>query len=821
MRQLYATLLLAFCCAPLAALYGQSTTRQFSAKKYTIRGYMRDSLSTESLIGATLYNRSDMLGTSSNQYGFYSLTLPEGWVDLVYSYVGYATQEHSFMLDRDTVLDVTMVGSLALEEVVVTARKSDRIQDRTQMSALSVPIAQVKAAPALLGEVDVLKVLQLMPGIQSGGEGSSGLYVRGGGPDQNLILLDGVPVYNASHLFGFFSVFNADAINNIELLKGGFPARHGGRVSSVIDISMKEGNIQQFHGEGSIGVVASRLTLEGPILKDRSSFIVSARRTYVDLLARPFIAAANTGSSQEITPGYYFYDINAKINHRISANDRIYLSAYMGDDKFYVESEDKDDDYYVTQSKSDMGLTWGNITGAFRWNHIFTNQLFGNTTLTYSRYRMDIYMKQWEKNSYENTEQYFGMDYLSGIEDWSGRVAFDYMPSPNHYIRFGGVFTHHTFNPGAIGVKATIDEMIPSFDFGGEKTRTQEYSLYAEDDVRLSDYLKVNGGLRWSAFGVRGKFYHALQPRLSARYLLTDELSVKAAYSRMAQYVHLLTNSNLGMPTDLWVPTTDVLRPQRSNQVAAGLACNFRSEYELSLESYYKTMSNVIEYKEGASVFDVHSQWEDKVLQGEGRSYGVEFFAQKKTGSITGWIGYTLSWSDRQFDALNNGKRFSYKYDRRHDVSVAVMKKFGKRVEASGTWVFGSGSCATIPVGIFNVIDPIYPSEEIGTGQVSVTEYSERNAYRMEPYHRLDLSVSLIKKKQLYERRWIFGVFNAYNRRNPYFVSVEKNSRYSYMPVDYYSSVLQQYDSGEQTRYRYRQVSLFPIIPSVSYQFKF
>ncbi|MDR1343408.1 MAG: TonB-dependent receptor [Prevotellaceae bacterium] len=805
MCKIYAVLLL-FCGVPFA-LCAQSAERQLTAQKYTISGYMRDSFSSENLIGATLYNRSDRLGTSSNQYGFYSLTLPAGPVELVYSYVGYATQIRSFVLDRDVVVDVDMVSSALLEEVVVTTRKSDQIQDRTQMSALHIPIAQVKAIPALLGEVDVLKALQLMPGIQSGGEGSSGLYVRGGGPDQNLILLDGVPVYNASHLFGFFSVFNADAINNIELLKGGFPARHGGRVSSVIDISMKEGNMQRFHGEGSIGIVASRLTLEGPIFKDRTSFIVSARRTYIDLLARPFIASANATADQTVMPGYYFYDVNAKINHRISSNDRIYLSAYMGDDKFYVESEDKDDEYSAstTKTKSDVGLAWGNITGAFRWNHVFTNQLFGNTTLTYSRYRMNIYMKQWEKSPMENTEEYFGMDYLSGIEDWSGQMAFDYLPSPNHYIRFGGNFTFHTFNPGSIGVTA---EAIP-VDFGGKKTRTQEYSLYAEDDIRLTDRLKANAGLRWSMFSVRGESYHAPQPRLSARYLLTDDLSAKAAYSRMAQYVHLLTNSNLGMPTDLWVPTTDMLRPQYSDQVAAGLACNFRSEYELSLEGYYKTMSNVIEYKEGASVFDVHSQWEDKVLQGEGRSYGMEFFAQKKTGSFTGWIGYTLSWSDRQFEALNHGKRFSYKYDRRHDISIVLMQKFGKRVEVSGTWVFGSGSCVTIPVGIFDATDPIYPDV-----QEDVTAYSERNGYRMAPYHRLDLSISLIKKKRLYERRWIFGVFNAYNRRNPYYISATKDNRYGV--TDFFAP-----DTGEQTRYRYMQVSLFPIIPSISYQFKF
>lgn len=804
MYRLYAILPLTFAAAfvPL-----QSTAQRAPAQKYTISGYMRDSAGMENLIGATVYNRPDKLGTSSNGYGFYSLTLPRGEVALVFSYVGYATQVHAFALNRDTVLDIQMSGSLLLDEVVVTARKSDRIQDRTQMSSLSVPIAQVKAAPALLGEVDVLKVLQLMPGIQSGGEGSSGLYVRGGGPDQNLILLDGVPVYNASHLFGFFSVFNADAINNIELLKGGFPARHGGRVSSVVDVSMKEGNMQQFHGEGSIGVVASRITIEGPIIKNRTSFIASARRTYVDLLARPFLAAASSASSQDVVAGYYFYDVNAKINHRISANDHIYLSAYMGDDKFYAETEDKEEDPFggtTARSKSDVGLMWGNTTAAFRWNHIFTNQLFGNTTLTYSRYRMNIYMKMWEAD--ESEEQYFGMDYLSGIEDWSGRVAFDYLPSPNHYVRFGGNLTYHTFNPGAIGV--TTDVPLP--DFGGQKIGTWEYSLYAEDDLRLSDRLKVNAGFRWSAFSVRGELYHEPQPRLSARYLLTDNLSAKAAYSRMAQYVHLLTNSNLGMPTDLWVPTTNLLRPQRSDQVAAGFAYNFLETYELSLESYYKTMENVIEYKEGASVFDVHSQWEDKVLQGEGRSYGVELFAQKKTGTFTGWIGYTLSWSDRLFDALNNGRRFSYKYDRRHDVSVVLMKKLGKKVELSGTWVFGSGSCITIPVGIFDATDPVYARQE------DVTAYSERNSYRMAPYHRLDVSLSLIKKRRRYERRWIFGVFNAYNRKNPYFINIQKDDKYSYLPIT--SGAI----TGETlTRYRYTQVSLFPIIPSISYQIKF
>jgi hypothetical protein len=480
----------------------------------------------------------------------------------------------------------------------------------------------------------------------------------------------------------------------------------------------------------------------------------------------------------------------------------------MGDDKFSAEQEEKEnyDDYNKSYHKVKSGLAWGNLTGAFRWNHVFTNRLFGNTTLTYSRYRMNIYMNMWQSEP-DSADEYYGMDYLSGINDWSGKLSFDYLPSPNHYIRFGGNLIYHTFNPGAIG---TNMEAVP-VTIGGQKIHTFEYNVYAEDDIRLTARLKANAGLHWSAFNVRGKFYNVLQPRISARYLLTDNLSAKASYSRMAQYVHLLTNSNLGLPTDLWVPTTNLLAPQRSDMVAAGLVQNFKDDYELSLEGYYKTMDNVMEYREGASVFDVNNQWEDKVLQGKGRSYGMEAFVQKKTGSFTGWLGYTLSWTDRQFDDLNHGRRFNYKYDRRHDLSIVAVKRFGKRVELSGTWVFGSGNCITIPVGIYDISDPLNPDT-----QIDVMEYGERNGYRMPPYHRLDVSLSLIRQKRHYERRWIFGAYNVYNRRNPYYIDIEEHQRYEGNPV---SSVWN--GGGSYKQYLYRQISLFPIIPSVSYRFKF
>ncbi|MDR2039462.1 MAG: TonB-dependent receptor [Bacteroidales bacterium] len=771
-------------------------------KKFTISGYMKDSLSTEALISATVHDLETLSGTSTNQYGFYSLTLPAGEVNLAFSYVGYASKIRKFNLKKDTIIHINLSGSEHLQEVEITANKVERIQEKTQMSSINVPIAQIKSLPAFLGEVDLMKVLQLMPGIQSGGEGTSGLYVRGGGPDQNLILLDGVPVYNVSHLFGFFSVFNADAINNVEILKGGFPARYGGRISSVIDINMKEGNMQKFHFEGSTGIVASRLTLEGPIWKDRTSFIISGKRTYIDLLAKPFITIANKQNDDEtINVGYYFYDLTAKINHKFSDKDRIYLSAYMGDDKFYANYKyDHEYDY----DKNKMGLKWGNITSAFRWNHIFTNRLFSNITLTYSQYRFltsaDYWYRERDWNGMEEIYQdfYNGIRYKSGINDWSGKISLDYIPSPNHYIRFGGNVIYHTFNPGVLA--SEIDDL--SLDFGGDKIYAYEYSFYAEDDVKLTNKLKINLGIHWSGFNVRKQFFSIIQPRLSARYLLTDQLSVKAAYSRMGQYIHLITNSNVGLPTDLWVPTTNRLDPQTSHQVAIGLAQNFRNKYEISLEGYYKTMDQVLEYKEGSTFFDVGGNWEEKIQQGDGRSYGIEFFAQKKVGTLTGWIGYTLSWTDRIFENINGGKRFPYKYDRRHDLSIVATKMLTPKIELSAVWVFGTGNSITVPIGIYELSDP----SNGGTPE-TYYEYGERNSYRMDPYHRLDFNISFIRKRGQYERKWIIGVYNVYNRKNPFFIDIHSKYRS---------------DNGiPQVKYEYAQYSLFPIIPSVSYQFKF
>lgn len=772
------------------------------AQKFTISGYIRDGASGESLIGANVWDRNSSSGTSTNAFGFYSLTLPADSVRLLTSYVGYGPQQISFSLEKDTVINFSLAGDALLDEIVISAQDADKIQEISQMSSISVPLEQIKNLPALLGEVDVLKTLQLLPGVQSGNEGTSGLYVRGGGPDQNLILLDGVPVYNASHLFGFFSVFNADAINHVELIKGGFPARYGGRLSSVIDISMKEGNMKEFHGEGSIGLVASKLTLEGPIINDKTSFIVSGRRTYIDLLARPLIRAQTDGDE---TVGYYFYDLNAKLNHRFSDRDRLYLSAYLGDDRFYARYRG---DYEVQegirlQDENEAGLNWGNLTSALRWNHTYTPKLFSNLTLTYSRYRFNI-SEEYRNEIYDFEEQQVEVDqglsrYLSGIEDLGAKIDFDYLPSPRHFVRFGGSAIHHTFRPGALNIRFEDNFAEDALDtlIGSQQTRAVELFTYIEDDFELSSRLKINAGLHLSAFLVNGEQYVSLQPRIAARYLISDEMSLKASYVQMAQFIHLLTNSGIGLPTDLWVPATEQIKPQRAQQFALGIARNLPGKFELSLEGYYKDMYNLIEYKEGASFINVNQDWQTKVAVGDGRSYGAELLLQKKEGRTTGWLGYTLSWTDRQFAELNFGKRFPYKYDRRHDLGIALVHKWREKIDLSMSWVYGTGNAVSLPTAVYRG-----RNEWDGNINESVYYYGDRNSYRMRAFHRLDASITFNKKTRWGERDWVLGIYNVYSRRNPFYIYLQEG-----------------FADGEESRFR--QVSLFPIIPSFSYRFKF
>jgi hypothetical protein len=785
-------------------------------QKYTISGYFEDSASAEKLISAAIFNAKTTLGAVSNTYGFYSLTLPKGNVDLIMSYVGYSDQRLSFNLRKDTVINIKMKPNLELQTVEISAQKQDRIERRTQMSQVTIPIAQIKKIPALLGEVDVLKALQLLPGVQAGGEGQNGLYVRGGSPDQNLILLDGVPVYNVSHVGGFFSVFNGDAVKNVTLTKGGFPARYGGRLSSIIEIDMKEGNMKEFHGEGGIGLISSRLTLEGPIKKDVASYMISARRTYVDLLLIPILklAATNNANGNQnttVSPRLNFYDINGKINWKINEKNRLYLSAYTGEDIFgYAATTSTTDGLNV--NTTDGGTNWGNITTAFRWNSVINNKLFANTTLTYSRYKVDILASNTIVRNTLTTGNV--AQYTSGIEDISGKVDFDYVPNPKNRIRFGGGITQHTYNPGAYQLEVTVASLKLDTTLGSVKTNSIEPFLYVEDEFQLGA-LKANFGLHASGFKVGNTFYQSIQPRIGLNYPLSNDLALKASFTTMRQYINLLTNERIGLPTDLWVPSTERIKPQDAWQAAIGAAKTVQDDYEVSAEAYYKKMTNVISYREGVSYLGSDNGWEDKITQGVGETYGLELFVQKKIGKFTGWVGYTLSWNTRQFDnedptlRVNNGKVYPFKYDRRNDFKALCTYNFSDKFAFTSSWQFSTGNSVSLPEITYsapqrpeNVDNPF-----IGGGYRALEIIGDKNSYRMPSYHRLDVNFEWTKKKKRFTRTFSLGAYNAYSRANPVFLYRDSNV----------TTV-----NGQTVEAPvFRQFSLLPIVPSIAYNFKF
>ena len=778
-------------------------------RKHTLSGYVEDASSGEKLIGAVLHEPDLRQGTTTNRYGFFSLTLPAGSLRVVVSHIGYQSDTLATQLEADQQLNIALEPeALEMEAVEVEAERLDPIQMESRMSVVQVPVRQIKSAPVLMGEVDVLKTLQLLPGVQSGAEGMSGLYVRGGSPDQNLILLDDAPVYNASHLFGFFSVFNANAIKNVQLTKAGFPARYGGRLSSVLEIDMKDGNMKEFEAEGSVGLIASQLTVQGPLRKDRTSFILSGRRTYVDMLVRPFLPEDDRG-------GYHFYDVNAKVNHIFSPRSRVYLSWYGGDDRFW---NDVTDQYqyrhrgssYQEENTIAANFGWGNVTSTLRWNYLFSNRLFGNLTAIYSRYQFstDVDDRSTVISGGERESESLRLRYRSGIRDWGLKLDLDYIPDPDHYIRAGGSATLHTYRPGAAQIKSDpLDGAPEDTTLTAKVTDALEYSLYGEDDVRLTRLLKANLGVHVSGFLVDGELYTSLQPRLSMRYLLPSDWAVKASYARMRQYIHLLSNSTVGLPTDLWLPATERVRPQSSRQVGVGLARQLREQYEFSVEGYYKTMEELIEYREGASflaAFGESEDWQDKVETGRGWSYGAEVFLQKKRGRTTGWAGYTLSWTRRRFDGLNEGRTFPYRYDRRHDAALVLSHQMSRSLSLSVTWVYGTGQAATLPVAHY------YDREEV-TGHErfrvpspyflppETVVYGDRNGYRMSAFHHLDLSLNLGRTGG--RHGFGLGVYNAYNRKNPFFIYFDRR--------------------GDETAFRAKQVSLFPILPWMNYRFKF
>ncbi|WP_245882591.1 TonB-dependent receptor [Hymenobacter chitinivorans] len=754
-------------------------------QRFTLSGYIRSGADRSVLPGASVAVPALGTGATADAEGFYSLTLPEGRYQLSISFIGYQTQTRELNLTKSQRISFSLPeASNELGEVVIegTGTLEQKLQT-TQMSVEHLNARDAKLLPALFGEVDLLKTLQLKPGVQNGGEGTSGLFVRGGSADQNLFLLDDAVVYNPSHLFGLFSVFNADAIQSVDLYKGGFPAQYGGRLSSVVDVKTRDGNPRKLGVSGGLGLISSRLTLDGPIVKEKGSFSLSGRRTYFDVFTRQINKLNKDTEDYNPIPDYYFYDFNAKANYKLGQKDQVFLTGYYGRDVFGFNST----------GGFNFDFTWGNAVGALRWNHVFSPKLFLNTTASVTRYQYQI----------ANRLDQFGFSLSSEILDYALRSDLDYLASDKHTLKLGVSATTHRFNVGRLSASSTDG----SLNIGSEIVyRGQEASLYASDNFKASDKLQLDYGLRLTGFRSGSNQYAALEPRGAVRYSLTPKTSLKASYAMMYQYVHLVTNSGASLPTDIWYPSRLNVKPQRSQQVATGISFLLgEGKYLLTDEVYYKWAQNQVDFRDGAQLF-ANEDLDAEFLFGKGWSYGNELYLEKKSGRTTGWIGYSLAWTQRQFppqrggSGVNNGKVFYPTYDRRHNLTVVGLHQLNERINLTASFVFTSGAPTTLPQGRF-LLQDIF-----GDNPMAVPIYPDRNTYRMAPYNRLDLGMVYKLRPKHGESDLTFSVYNAYNRRNPYFVYFEQ---------------VRNKETGDVTNYRARQVSLFPVIPSVTYNFKF
>lgn len=746
-----------------------------------------DEKTGETLIGANIYPKKDPTkGVSSNTYGFYSISLAEGTHLIVVSYLGYRNEEFEIVLSKDLQLNVKLSEGVIMDEVIVSAGREDRARNvsGTQMGTIDLPIENIKKLPAIFGEVDVLKTIQLLPGVLASGEGNAGFYVRGGGPDQNLVLLDEAVVYNSGHLLGFFSVFNPDAIKNTTLIKGGMPAQYGGRLSSVLDIQMKEGSNREYSVEGGIGIVASRLTVQGPIIEDKSSFMVSGRRTYLLDLLQPFLKGSNFEGTN-----YYFYDLNAKWNYKFSDRDRIYFSGYFGRDVLNFNQPKRDFSF---------SLPYGNSTATLRWNHLFSNKLFFNLSAIYNEYDF----------SFDGGQSDFRFGLFSGIRDYNLKLDFDHFYSNNHHVKYGVQYTYHKLTPStASATNGTIDfgtDFLPKY--------ANEIGIYIQDDYKLNEKFAVNAGLRYNIFTQLGPYtskitgqdfgrfkpvvtYTGLEPRLSFKYSIDDNTSLKGGYTLSNQFLHLVTNSASTLPTDIWVPSTEVVKPQRGSQYAVGVFKNFNNDdIETSFEVYYRNLSNQIDFGDDY-VQDITKEVEDSFVFGRGRAYGAEFFVKKSRGQLNGWIGYTLSRAERTFPDIEGGRWFPAVYDRTHDLSIVANYEISKKLELGAVFIYGSGRLFTPVKGFFFIEQNVN------------LFYGPRNSERLDAYHRLDLSLTYTPNpdsKKKWKSSWNFSIYNVYNRKNPFFINFDTD-------VDF--------ERGSTT-ITGSKVTIFPIIPSITYNFR-
>lgn len=760
------------------------------AQKVSLSGYMRDAETGENMISGNVYIKEANQNVETNNYGFYSISVTPGTYTVIFSYVGYTPITQKIDLTTNQTFNAEMHSATTMKEFKVTGGRKDENVKNAEMGTITLSMAQMKTLPVLFGEVDLMKTLQLLPGVLST-EGNSGIYIRGGGPDQNLVLLDDAVVYNTGHLFGFFSVFNSDAIKDVTLIKGGAPANYGGRLSSVVDVSMKDGNMKEYHAEGGIGLIASRLLLEGPIKKNKGSFMLAGRRTYIDALARPF-------SSRLRNVGYYFYDLNLKANYKLGDKDRLYLSGYMGLDKFKFANP---------AGTFKANIPWGNKTATLRWNHQFNDKIFMNTSLVYNDYNF-------ASNFSENT---FGIKIASGITDYNAKSDFDYYTSFNHHFKAGIAYTHHKFIPNQISGYADSIKLDPSNAF---IKYAHEAGAYILDDFEPAQWWKINIGLRYSWFGQIGpytgysfdstrniadtthynpgqlvKTYGGWEPRFNMRFQVNDNSSIKTSIARTYQYIHMVTENGTTLPTDVWVPSTYLVKPEVAWQYSGGYFRNFMDNMiETSVEVYYKKMQNQIQYEDGYTPNSLKDP-ELSYVFGTGTAYGAEFFVNKTKGKLTGWIGYTLSWVNQQFPALNNGDPFPAKYDRRHDISLVGSYEMNKKWTFSSVFVYGSGNAITLPTAYYFINGGI------------VEEFSKVNAYRLPAYHRLDVSATYTPqhtKPRKWQGSWTFSVYNVYDRHNPYFLYVDNTGTVT-----------------KGIKVTVYEVYILPILPSITYNFKF
>lgn len=778
--------------------------------QYRVSGYVEDSTTGEKLFGATIAIEGTNQGVVSNFYGYYSLIVPSN-AELIYSYVGYTSYRNVINLTEDIQITARL-EPVTLEEVVIEGSKEEKLALTPQVSTIRISAKQLMSLPAIGGEVDVLKALQLLPGVQSGKEGMSGIYVRGGGPDQNLFLLDGVPLYNVSHLGGLFSVFNPDAISDVSLIKGGFPAKYGGRLSSVVNIKVKDGNREKNTTEATVGLISARVLNQGPIASGKGSYLIGVRRTYIDLLTRPISKSVSDGSSSF---GYHFYDINAKVSYDFSQRDKVQFGIYAGDDRGVAKF--KDDLYsfedgtrkVVGEEKSRSLFAWGNLLATARWTHIFSDKIFANLSTSYTKYRFKL-KYDYEDTKEKKTELY---EYKSGIEDLSLRYELEYFHNNDHSLLGGIQLINHTFTPGVNTVKTDLKTNETEQTFGSFGIDSNELSTYLEDQLTLSSKIKLNLGVHYNYYSPGGSSFHSIQPRATVRVLTGSNSSIKLSYSEMQQNVHLLTGSGAGLPTDIWVPATEMASPEKSKQITGAYTKSIDLlGADLTIEAYYKEMDNLVAYAEGENWAETADDWQEKVeSDGKGTSKGLEFLLHKKEGKLNGWLGYTISKSDRQFSNVNFGETFPYKYDRRHDIGLLVSYEINDRIDISTTWVYGTGNAITLGEARYNVMLPnvlVSPDDFVWSqfgGNGEAEHYQGRNGFRMRSYHRADVGLRFKKPKRRGERIWSIGIYNVYNRANPFY---------------YYFDQTFDVRTLKESR-QLKQVALFPIIPTFSYTYKF